>query len=62
MSIVLAVVVSSNNLDPRVGTMGIQYEYYAVFNLIEVPSYPHALFKAEGSKTIPFTAVHPSMA
>ena len=42
--------------------MGIQYEYYAVFNITEVPSYPYALFKAEGSKTTPCTAVHPSMA
>jgi len=64
MPIVLAVVVSSNNLVPcktvtcrdngyavRI-LYSVQCEYYTVFNLIEIPSYPFSLFKAERSKNL----------
>ena len=60
MPIVLAVVVSSSNLVPSVGTMGMQCvgKLYCL-DLIEIPSYPFSLFKAERSKIIPCTAVNP---
>ena len=62
MPIVLAVVVSSSNLVPSVGTMGMQcVGILYCLDLIEIPSYPFSLFKAERSKIMPCTAVNPSM-
>ena len=56
MPIVLAVVVSSSNLVPSVGTMGMQcVGILYCLDLIEIPSYPFSLFKAERSKIIPCT-------